>query len=68
MKPEDLNATRLACYADIRDCMKIRLLTFYGSHREFLGDARSKDAISESLNGLDAIFVVLYKYGISKKK
>ncbi len=67
-KLDDLNTARLACYAEIRDCMKTRLLAFYGIHKEFLGDARSKDAISESLNGLDGIFAVLDKYEIVKKK
>lgn len=66
MKPED--AARLACYADIRDCMKTRLLAFYSAHKELLGDTRSKEAISQSLNGLDAIFVVLDNYVISRKK
>lgn len=67
-KLDDLNASRLACYAEIRDCMKTRLLAYYGVHKDLLGDARSKDAITESLSGLDGIFAVLDKYEIAKKK
>jgi hypothetical protein len=61
------NATRLACYAEIRDCMRTRLLSYYQRHKEYLGDERSQIAIKESVDGLNCIFEVLDTYEISKK-
>jgi len=58
---------RLDCYAELNDCMKKRLLAYYERHQELLGDARSQEAIKESVDGLECIFAVLDKYQITAK-
>lgn len=58
------DAIRTQCYAEIRDCMKARLLAYYQHHPTLLGDQRSQDAIRESTAGLACIFDILDKYRI----
>jgi hypothetical protein len=61
------NVARLECYAEIRDCMRTRLLEYYQRHKEYLGDERSQAAIKESVDGLNCIFEVLDTYEIARK-
>lgn len=57
-------SARVQCYADIRACMKARLLAYYQRHPNLIGDERSQRAIKESTEGLSCIFDVLDKYRI----
>lgn len=47
--------------------MKEGVLAYYRANPERLGDGRSKDAIRESMQGLQAIFDVLDQYEIRAK-
>lgn len=60
--------TRAQCYAEIRTAMKNGIRAYYEEFPERIGDVRSNDAIKHSMKGLAAIFEVLDKYDIQKKK
>lgn len=59
---------RAACYDEIRNCMKDGVTAYYRQHSDRLDDARSKDAIQWSLEGLECIFTVLDKYELRPLK
>lgn len=59
---------RAQCYAEIKAAMKAGIRAYYEEFPERIGDVRSNDAIKHSLKGLAAIFAVLDKYEIQKKK
>jgi hypothetical protein len=58
---------RLACYQEIKTCMKTRILEYYQRHQDILGDERSQRAIKESMDGLECIFQVLDNYQIVRR-
>jgi hypothetical protein len=58
---------RRECYDNVRHCMKRMVSDFYRRNPAFLGDARSRSAIKESIAGLQCIFDELDKWEIRKK-